>query len=70
MERNHGDGGTSMTEFAQKHGYFPATVEDAEKRSDGWTLITTGKDKDADIMTFFDERSAVRRGEFEADAAE
>jgi len=63
MERNHGDGGTTMIDFMNTHGYFPATVTDAEKRDDGWTLITIGKDKGTDIFTFLGERGAIRRAE-------
>ena len=70
MDGSHNKGGTSMKEFAETHGYFPATVEDAEKRRDGWTLITIDDDPDSDILTYFDDTPAIRRGELKEQQAE
>jgi hypothetical protein len=57
-----GQNGTTLKEFAEEHGYMPATVVGHEEHRDGMTLITLDSDEDTNIETYDGNREAHRVG--------
>ena len=57
-----GQNGTSLKQFAARHGYMPATVVGHERQSNGYTLVTLYPDPDTNIEVYDDDREPHRSG--------
>lgn len=54
--------GTSVMEFADKHGYMPPTVTGHERRHGGMTLETLTNDPEKNIEIYDDGRDSHLSG--------
>jgi hypothetical protein len=61
-QNRNGQNGTSLKEFADAHGYMPATVVGHKRQSNGYTLVTLDNDPDTNIEVYDDDRQPHRSG--------